>query len=50
MKVYLVWQRDYGDTLIDSILKVFDSEEKAVEYCRDFDEDEGVWWEERIVE
>lgn len=50
MKIYLVWQRDYDDTLIDSILKIFDSREKAETYCSDFDPDEGVWWEERIVE
>lgn len=50
MKVYLVWYRDYLDTLNDHVLKIFDSEEKAKSYVSEFDPDEGVFYEEREVE
>ena len=54
MKVYLVYRRDYGDTLIDEVVKAFDSKEKAENYIKNVDSgsmtDEDFYWEEMEVD
>lgn len=49
-KVYLVWLRDYENSLMDEVVKVFDSKDKAEMYIEDYIDDDGLYYEEREVE
>ena len=54
MKVWLVWKRDYNDTLFDEVIKIFDNKEKAEEFLAPYmetDSSYSEWYvEERFVE